>query len=212
MLLTELTKSLIKSDALGLLQIWWQLLWILSSELTTRQGDISNIICSCSTFTLKRACSPTAMGTQRRCWWRRVTGMECLSMSARRMAQGDQHDTVRMCTCLYMWTFVHLSLSMLARKMAPGDHHGAVLKVIIWAGFLGEGRLSLFLDTHVSLAPTHVSPSVRPSVRNTFEFPFYQRLWLLYVKSWRERTPIIFRCASISSTYPCQSVRPSVRP
>ena len=39
-----------------------------------------------------------------------------------------------------------------------------------------------FLDTHVSLAPTHVCPSVRWSVGNTFEFPFYQRLWLLFVK------------------------------
>ena len=38
---------------------------------------------------------------------------------------------------------------------------------------------SLFLDTQVSLAPTHLRC---PSVRHTFEFPFYQRLWLLYVK------------------------------
>ena len=36
-----------------------------------------------------------------------------------------------------------------------------------------------FLDAQASLAPTHVSPSVR----DTFEFPFYQCLWLLYVKS-----------------------------
>ena len=48
-----------------------------------------------------------------------------------------------------------------------------------------------FLDTHVSLAPTHVCLSVRPKVRPSF--PFYQRVWLLYVKSWRERTPIIFQ-------------------
>ena len=50
----------------------------------------------------------------------------------------------------------------------------------------------IFLDTHVSLAPTHLRC---PLVRNTFEFPFSQRLWLLFMKSWRERTPIIFRCA-----------------
>ena len=47
--------------------------------------------------------------------------------------------------------------------------------------------VTFFLDTHVSLAPTHVRPSVgpsiRPSVPDTFEFPFYQRLWLLYVKN-----------------------------
>ena len=38
-----------------------------------------------------------------------------------------------------------------------------------------------------------VCPSVRPLVRNTFKFPLYQCLWLLYVKSWRKRTPIIFQ-------------------
>ena len=54
----------------------------------------------------------------------------------------------------------------------------------------------LFLDAQASLAPTHLCPSVG----NTFEFPFYQCFWSPYVKSWRERTPIIFRCASISST------------
>ena len=32
-----------------------------------------------------------------------------------------------------------------------------------------------FLDTQVSLAPTHVSPSVG----DTFEFPFYQRFWTI---------------------------------
>ena len=36
-----------------------------------------------------------------------------------------------------------------------------------------------FLDAQASLAPTQVSPSVG----HTFEFPFYQRVWLLYVKS-----------------------------
>ena len=41
---------------------------------------------------------------------------------------------------------------------------------------------SLFLDTHVSLAPTHVCLSVRPLVR-TFGFPADQRLWSPYVKS-----------------------------
>ena len=35
--------------------------------------------------------------------------------------------------------------------------------------------------------------SVCWSVGHTFEFPYYQSLWLLYVKSWRKRTPIIFR-------------------
>ena len=48
-----------------------------------------------------------------------------------------------------------------------------------------------FLDTHVSLAPTHVCLSARPSVGpsvgqsvgHTFEFPFFQRPWLLDVKS-----------------------------
>ena len=29
----------------------------------------------------------------------------------------------------------------------------------------------------MSLAPTHVSPSVSPSVVDAFEFPFCQRLW-----------------------------------
>ena len=36
-----------------------------------------------------------------------------------------------------------------------------------------------FLDTHVSLAPTQVSLLVS----DTFEFPFLQCLWSLYVKS-----------------------------
>ena len=34
-----------------------------------------------------------------------------------------------------------------------------------------------FLDMRVSLAPTHVSPSVRRLVLRTFGFPFCQRLW-----------------------------------
>ena len=38
-------------------------------------------------------------------------------------------------------------------------------------------HLQNFLDTQVSLAPTHVSPLVRPSVGDTFEFPFYQHPW-----------------------------------
>ena len=42
-----------------------------------------------------------------------------------------------------------------------------------------EINLNLFLDAQASLAPTHVSPSVR----DTFKFPFYHCLWLLYVKS-----------------------------
>ena len=47
-----------------------------------------------------------------------------------------------------------------------------------------------FLDAHTSIAPAHVRS---PSVGDTFQFPFYQRLWVLYVKSWRKRTPIIFK-------------------
>ena len=38
-----------------------------------------------------------------------------------------------------------------------------------------------------------VRPSVRRSVGHTFGFPICQRLWSPYVKSWRERTPIIFQ-------------------
>ena len=38
--------------------------------------------------------------------------------------------------------------------------------------------LKLFLDTHVSLAPTHV----RVSVRDTFEFPFYQCVSLVALR------------------------------
>ena len=37
--------------------------------------------------------------------------------------------------------------------------------------------LVIFLDTQVSLAPTPASPSVGPSVRNSFGFPFCQCLW-----------------------------------
>ena len=40
-----------------------------------------------------------------------------------------------------------------------------------------------FLDAQASLAPTHVCLSVRWLVGHTFEFPYYQSLWLLYVKS-----------------------------
>ena len=40
--------------------------------------------------------------------------------------------------------------------------------------------LYTFLDTQVSLAPTHVRC---PSVRHTFGFPFCQRLWSPYMKS-----------------------------
>ena len=48
---------------------------------------------------------------------------------------------------------------------------------------------AMFLDMQVSLASTHVRC---PSVGHSFEFQFSQRLWLLYVKSLRKRTPIIF--------------------
>ena len=34
---------------------------------------------------------------------------------------------------------------------------------------------------------------VCPSVSDAFKFPFYHCLWLLYVKSWRERTQTIFQ-------------------
>ena len=34
-----------------------------------------------------------------------------------------------------------------------------------------------------SISRTYPSKSVRRSVGDTFEFPYYQRLWLLYVKS-----------------------------
>ena len=44
-------------------------------------------------------------------------------------------------------------------------------------------RPGVFLDAQASLAPTHVSPSVRPLVRHTFGFPIGQRLWSPYVKS-----------------------------
>ena len=46
----------------------------------------------------------------------------------------------------------------------------------------GEGCAGFhktFLDAQASLAPTHLCPSVG----NTFKFPFFQRLWSLYVKS-----------------------------
>ena len=39
--------------------------------------------------------------------------------------------------------------------------------------------IALFLDAQSSLTPTHVSPSIRPSVSDTFLFPFCQRLWAL---------------------------------
>ena len=40
----------------------------------------------------------------------------------------------------------------------------------------------VFIFRHASVFSTYPCQSVGPSVRNTFEFPFYQRLWLLYVK------------------------------
>ena len=43
--------------------------------------------------------------------------------------------------------------------------------------YIGVFCLVIFLDTQVSLAPTLASPSVGPSVRNSFGFPFCQRLW-----------------------------------
>ena len=54
-------------------------------------------------------------------------------------------------------------------------------KLTLLLGFLNSWMpllqviIHTFLDTHVSLAPTHVClsvrPSVRPSVGDTFEFP-----------------------------------------
>ena len=47
-------------------------------------------------------------------------------------------------------------------------------------GNLCDRNKKKFLDTQVSLAPTPVRPSVRPSVSmegNTFGLPFCQRLW-----------------------------------
>ena len=51
--------------------------------------------------------------------------------------------------------------------------------------------INLFLNTQASLAPNHVTPSVSSKLRHIFKFPFCQRLWSLYVKSWRNRTQII---------------------
>ena len=49
--------------------------------------------------------------------------------------------------------------------------------------YIGVFCLVIFLDTQVSLAPTPASPSVGPSVRNSFGFPFCQCLWDL-TKRW----------------------------
>ena len=78
----------------------------------------------------------------------------------------------------------------------PGsrDFSGRELPNILILGLMGSrdfsGRdqpkivIPGFLDKQMSLAPTHVRcKSVGPFVGDTFEFPFYQRLWTPYVKS-----------------------------
>ena len=45
---------------------------------------------------------------------------------------------------------------------------------------------------HARVSSTYPCMSVRWLVGNNFGFPICQRLWSPYVKSWRERTPIIF--------------------
>ena len=54
-------------------------------------------------------------------------------------------------------------------------------------------RSSSSSRSNLMSSSTWLTYRVRPSVRDIFEFPFYQRLWLLFVKSWRKRTPIIFK-------------------
>ena len=80
-----------------------------------------------------------------------------------------------------------IRLQTIARKGFLFYHSKAIIQFKTLLEFLLE--LFFFLDAQASLAPTHVCLSVG----NTFEFPFYQSLWLLYVKSWRKRTPIIFQ-------------------
>ena len=53
----------------------------------------------------------------------------------------------------------------------------------MWLGFTATVAILGFLDTHVSLAPTHVCLFVRKSVGDSFGFPICQRLWSPYVKS-----------------------------
>ena len=70
-----------------------------------------------------------------------------------------------------------------AHDFGPFRSFLAYVAVFHWKMFF-----ETFLDAQASLAPTQypsqsVGWSVRPSVRHTFKFPFYQRLWLLYVKS-----------------------------
>ena len=54
---------------------------------------------------------------------------------------------------------------------------------IFWFTFNILWIIFLFLDTQVSLAPTHVCLSVSKSVGHTFGFLICQRLWPPYVKS-----------------------------
>ena len=62
-------------------------------------------------------------------------------------------------------------------KVAKGVLGGGICKMNSYL-FLLE-----FLDTHVSLAPTHVCLSVGWLVGDTFGFPACQPLWSPYVKS-----------------------------
>ena len=69
--------------------------------------------------------------------------------------------------------------------LSHGSLHPILFVILSFAQ--SENLYLEFLDTHLSLAPTHVRPSVRPLVRplvrDTFGFPICQRLWSPYVKN-----------------------------
>ena len=75
-----------------------------------------------------------------------------------------------------------------------GNNHATIHPALRWNNkiivialqHLQEQLIALFRHARVSSTypcKMSVRPSVRPSVSDTFEFPFYQCLWSLYVKS-----------------------------
>ena len=70
-----------------------------------------------------------------------------------------------------------LSYSSLHNVYSVQYNFRRIVRAQTYIKFKKNIAVNIFLDTQVTLAPIPVRRSVRLSVRNSFGFPFCQRLW-----------------------------------
>ena len=99
---------------------------------------------------------------------------------------GENQRAFQACALLTLLLSLGLVVYLLVSFIFPKFLHWLVqINLMVVALFA-------FLDTQVSQAPSHVSPSVRKSVRDTFEFPFYQCLWMVAQQNSRNTIHVVY--------------------